>query len=97
MEAIMLDSQWYVGVLFVGTVIHLAVLYGVYRRQQTADNAAAADSTASVAVENGVVECPNCGTANDADYRYCGGCATQLPHAGALNQQDAGPRGSLFG
>ena len=36
-------------------------------------------------------------TANDTDYRYCGGCATQLPHAGALNQQDTGPQGSLFG
>ena len=97
MEATMFDSQWYVGVLLAGTVLHLAVLYGVYRRQQTTDNAAAIDTTASVPVENGVVECPDCGTANDTDYRYCGGCATHLPHAGALTQQDTGPRESLFG
>ncbi|RJX44177.1 hypothetical protein DM826_03635 [Halonotius aquaticus] len=97
MEATMLDSQWYVGVLLAGTVLHLVVLYGVYRRQQTADNAAAADTTTSVSVENGVVECPDCGTANDADYRYCGGCATHLPRAGALTQQDTRQRGSLFG
>jgi len=93
MEATMLDSQWYLGVLLAGIAAHLVVLYGTYRRQQ----AAATTDADAVTVENGVVDCPECGTANDADYRYCGGCATQLPHAGALNQQDTGPRGSLFG
>ncbi|WP_411798686.1 hypothetical protein [Halonotius sp. F2-221B] len=93
MEATMLDSQWYLGVLLAGVAAHLVVLYGTYRRQQ----AAATTDADAATVENGVIDCPECGTANDADYRYCGGCATQLPHAGALNQQDTGPRGSLFG
>ena len=48
-------------------------------------------------VDDGVVQCPDCETANSADYRYCGGCAQQLPHAGPLDQQDTGPMGSLFG
>jgi len=93
----MLDSWWYLGVLLAGIAAHLVVLYGTYRRQQAASEVAADGDGDTMTVENGVITCPDCGAANDADYRHCGGCATQLPHAGALNQQDARPRVSLFG
>jgi len=92
----MLDSRWYLGVLLAGIAAHLVVLYGTYRRQQAASEVAADGDGDTMTVENGVITCPDCGAANDADYRYCGGCATQLPHAGALNQQGTGPQGSLF-
>jgi hypothetical protein len=33
------------------------------------------------------VECPSCGTENEADYRYCRRCVTELPgHAGFERQ-----------
>ena len=97
----MLDSQWYLGVWLAVMASHVIVLYGLYRRRRapadkTADTTDAADHEA-VTVDDGVVQCPDCGTANSADYRYCGGCAQQLPHAGPLDQQDSGPMGSLFG
>ena len=96
MEAPMLDSQWYLGVLLAGIAAHLVVLYGTYRRQQPAGDATAATDADAATVENGVVECPDCGTVNDADYRYCGGCAQQLPHATTLDRQHTGGAGNLF-
>ena len=92
----MLDSQWYLGVWLAVMVSHVVVLYGLYRRQQTAGEMAAAADADAVTVENGIVECPDCGTVNDTDYRYCGGCATQLPHAMPLDRQESGPMGSLL-
>ena len=97
---VMLDSQWYLGVWLAVMASHVIVLYGLYRRRRaTADatDATSASDAEAVTVDDGVVQCPDCETANSADYRYCGGCAQQLPHAGPLDQQDTGPMGSLFG
>jgi len=88
----MLDSQWYLGVWLAVTAAHLVVLYGLYRRQRATGNA----DTEAVQIDDGTIECPDCGAANDADYRYCGGCATQLPHAMPLDRQESGPMGSLL-
>ena len=98
---VMLDSQWYLGVWLAVMASQVVVLYGLYRRRRatddnTTDTTDAADHEA-VTVDDGVVQCPDCETANSADYRYCGGCAQQLPHAGPLDQQKSGPMGSLFG
>ena len=96
MEATMLDSQWYLGVLLAGIAAHLVVLYGTYRRQQAAHDAAAATDADAATGETGVIDCPECSTTNDADYRYCGGCAQQLPHAPTLERQQTGGAGNLF-
>jgi len=90
----MLDSQWYLGVWLAVTAVHVVVLYGLYRRRRATADATDAEA---VTVDDGVVRCPDCETANSADYRYCGGCAQQLPHAGPLDQQESGPMSSLFG
>ena len=93
----MLDSQWYLGVLLAGIAAHLVVLYGTYRRQQAAGEVAADGDADAVTVENSVINCPDCGAANDADYRYCSGCARQLSHATAFERQDTDGVGELFG
>ena len=93
----MLDRQWYLGVSLAVMSSHVVVLYGLYRRQQAAGEIAAAGDADAVPVENGVIECPDCGTDNDADYRYCGGCVQQLPHTTPLERQQGGTMGGLFG
>ncbi|ERH03196.1 MAG: hypothetical protein J07HN6_00047 [Halonotius sp. J07HN6] len=93
----MLASQWVLLVVLAGFAAHALVLYAAHRRIQAAADTTDADTPNSVTVADGTVECPDCGTPNNADYRYCGGCAQQLPHAGPLNQQDGGLRRSLFG
>jgi hypothetical protein len=63
----MLDSQWVLLVLLAGFAAHALVLFAAHRRLQAA---ATTDATAtdSATVVDGTVDCPDCGTANDADY-----------------------------
>jgi hypothetical protein len=76
--------------LLVAAVVATAVNYYLLRRL-LAGGPAVVD-----AGEGATVDCPDCGATNDADYRFCGDCASELGGLGGDDDADDSA-GQLFG
>lgn len=69
--------------LALAVAIHAALLYRVF--QLTPAEQAREDGTETVERqqpgprEGSTIECPSCGTDNEAGYRYCRSCLGELP------------------
>lgn len=67
---------WRPAVLALGMVLNLAVAYLILYRFRERDRA----PNDSVDPDpDGTVECPECGTENHAEYRFCRACIDELP------------------
>lgn len=70
-------NEWVYTALAVVLATHLVTLaYAVFAHRRGADGDGDADDGAGTAA---VCRCPECGTANDAGYRYCKHCVAELP------------------
>lgn len=80
----MLGEQSQLLVLFgLALAVHAGVLYTVFRMSR-AERArrvgpAAIERRPSDRTEETTVVCPSCGTENEAGYRFCRSCLTELP------------------
>lgn len=76
---------------------NLILGYYVYRLRRgsptSADGVSDAHDGAHVDLEAGVVECPDCGTANDVGSRYCRHCVNELPAGVSFADEADGPLG----
>lgn len=83
-------SQWLLALLVGLVAIETLAVVAAHR---WGDGAQSEDETA-VDTTAGVVECPDCGTENEIDYRYCRACVNELPGTPPLAR---GPTAPLSG
>lgn len=98
-------SQLGFAVLFGVLVVHTLLAVRAYRlrheRRPDADaDASGADTGAdaeatTVDADGDVVRCPECGTENEAGYRYCQACVAELPGARNFREGASSPLGRL--
>lgn len=67
-----MDQAWVTGAFVALTILHVLVLVAAVRIRR--DGASRARDAAT-----GDVECPDCGTRNEPDYRFCRRCVARLP------------------
>jgi len=74
---------WMQGTVFALVCTQLVVLWYLYRRSDrsaiTDESDADRSMAASDRTQGRAVVCPNCGTANVPEYRFCQHCVTELP------------------
>ena len=73
----MFEHAWQIGLLL-GTVVLYALLVAQYPRARSGEE----DTREELATDQaeGVV-CPDCGTTNEKEYRFCRSCVTELPQS----------------
>ncbi|MFB6103436.1 MAG: hypothetical protein ABEJ73_12850 [Haloplanus sp.] len=89
-----------VGIVLVALVANAALLaYAWLRRSRDTDTVRRvgtrerpADTPAPA-----TIRCPNCGSANDPDYRFCRECVAELPGGAAYAPRGASSFGRLIG
>lgn len=91
-------SHWLVALLIGLIVVHLLLTYQVYHlsgRGSTPGSAggAHADRTDLIDAEEGVVQCPGCGTENELGYRFCQRCVSDLPGTSGFTRDVDNPVG----
>lgn len=73
------------GLVILAVLIHAVISYRAYRLgREAAEGSLAANrdaETDGADHESGVVDCPDCDTANEVGYRYCRSCVAELPGA----------------
>lgn len=91
----MIVEQWHLGLLLGVVALHVLFSYGVYRRYhravRDADVGTGSDAGAFVDRQDGVVECPECGTDNELGYRFCRSCVGELPGAAGFQRASDSP------
>lgn len=95
----MVGSHWLIGMLAGAMLLHALVVYRAYRhrrRDQSTGSAPVQDETDLIDVEEGEVECPQCGTTNESGYRYCRSCVTELPMTMEFEQSSDSPLGRVM-
>ncbi len=88
----------YLGGVVVAHLIIGYYLFQHYRGNVTQHNpqpqtALPAESSVSPLEADDIVECPHCGTANEADYRFCRACVGELGTQARTTTQTDNPSG----
>lgn len=94
----MIGSQWQLGLVVGLVAVQTLLVYRAYRLRGGDTVTAlgtAGDDASSVDVEDGVVECPGCGTDNELGYRYCRSPVAELPASGGFERSEGSPFGRL--
>jgi len=91
-----------VGLAVAAVAVNALSAYLAYRIARSVGSAVAGDARGaaregSSGARDGdlTVECRECGTENEAGYRYCRECVTELPGAVAFERGSSGPAGRL--
>ncbi|AAG20860.1 MULTISPECIES: DUF7577 domain-containing protein [Halobacterium] len=87
-----LQPWLYTLVVVVGGFHVLAVLYAYWSKQSSDGGVEPADSTKK-SVQTKEVDCPECGTTNEREYRYCANCVSELPGGGNIGRMPTAPVG----
>jgi len=74
----------------IGVVYLVVALAWLLARDSSADGVESPVSDDRV--EDGI-RCRECGATNEPEYRYCRGCAVELPGANSLRSPSSGPSG----
>ena len=94
----MLGDQWQFGILIGWIAINALLASRAFRlrERRAADGADAPDGGADlVDDDDGTVECPDCGAANDLGYRFCRSCVSELPGTTGFDRDADGPLGRV--
>jgi hypothetical protein len=94
----MLGDQWQFGILIGWIAINALLAYSGYRlreRRAATGTGAPGGGADPVDADDGVVECPDCGTANELGYRFCRSCVSELPGTMAFDRDADGPLGRV--
>lgn len=89
----MATDQWQL-LLAAMIVVHALLVYHVYllQKKTTAVSSATTDTDIdSVDAADVTVTCPDCGTENEAGYRYCRSCVAELPGTMGVEHTDTNP------
>lgn len=79
----MVEYGWIFGGMFVLAVLQLVVFIYLYKRQSAFREDQYASQTGTQNTEGDSIDvsglrCPSCGAVNNADFRYCRSCVSQL-------------------
>lgn len=73
-----MDQTWLAGALVLVTILHVLVLVAALRVRRGGSHS----ERSSADVADAGVACPDCGARNEPAFRFCRGCATELPGRG---------------
>lgn len=89
--------SWVYGYAVLFGLVHVVLLYYLYRTTGTTAETAGARAAAPEESEDvevdGTVQCANCGAENERGFRYCRNCVEELPGAVDRTSASAGPAG----
>ena len=94
----MFGDQWQFGILIGWIAINALLAYRAYHLQEQRASAGADPTDGGgdlVDADDGVVECPDCGGANELGYRFCRSCVSELPGRMAFGRDADDPLGRL--
>ena len=93
----MLGDQWQFGILIGWIAINALLAYRAYhlRKRRVATVSDSTDDGGLVDADDGTVECPDCGAANDLGYRFCRSCVSELPGTTGFDRDADGPLGRV--
>ena len=83
-----MEAAWLYVALFALVAVQLVVIYlnlAAQRDRNAGDDAVDASADA--------VTCPDCGTENEREYRFCRRCVGELPGSAPLPSGGGAPRG----
>lgn len=86
----MIAQSWVLGATGLLIGVYLLVIYYVYRRKTSGVDRAGERPAGS---GEDVVDCRSCGAENEASYRFCRRCVSELP-GGPTVRRDGGGIGS---
>lgn len=84
-----MPDAWLVWALVAVTVAHVLLLVATLRVRREVHGPDAASSQRDC----DAVDCPDCGVANDPEYRFCRNCLTELPGPGSSGSPGGGGAG----
>jgi hypothetical protein len=84
-------GEWLYPAVAVVTVVHLAMLVYAYRNRKRLRGGARDAVGEQGGDADGRVACPTCGVDNEAGYRYCRACVTELPGAVSFRGEGGPP------
>lgn len=87
-----MTGSWVYGAVALLTVLHgMALLYAYRNGRRAVRTGATADADRYVTEEG--VECPDCGTLNETEYRFCRRCVSELPGHVSFTDDSSAPWG----
>ncbi len=81
-----MSEHWVYAAIGLLLVLHVVVLVRAYRKAGEGSR-----QREEYRTPHGI-ECPNCGSANGEEYRYCRRCVTELPGQLSLLDQQTQPQ-----
>ncbi|WP_324756440.1 DUF7577 domain-containing protein [Haloarcula sp. GH36] len=87
----MVGTEWLYGAIALLVGIHvLTMLYAYRSRDETATTESEGEQTQPLGGRGERVDCPQCGTTNDPNYRFCRTCVADLSKQAPQRQPTGG-------
>lgn len=98
----MTADLWVQGAVVTVAVAQLCIVWYLYRRSATTSPRAGSTAARSGGegrseADESTVVCGECGTPNEAEFRFCRNCAAELPGQGPTVDQTGSASGSGLG
>lgn len=85
-------EPWLYTSLAIAGLFHLVAVIYAWWKLEHADGQVSDVRTAHSG-DGSEVTCPECGTDNERDYRFCGECVAELPGGGQIARRQTSPTG----